>query len=225
MEHLKATLIRLPTCGHLMLIAVSAIICISMVATDMPKFAFAAQQPIMDGESYEETRAYSIVDADDGIGLLNDEPAIGSGIAKEVGMELPNIEDTSVKTYMDYKTITAVGSPQWQLQQYAHTNEYGFRELDGRYMIALGTFYSDHAGGLFHITLENGTEFDAITGDVKANRDTDAKNQHRRGNVIEFIVDTPRMANDAMAMGDVSYTPGAGLMGNVASIEYQGEFF
>lgn len=157
--------------------------------------------------------------------LFYDAAPASSGVAEEqaVSMDVPDV-DTSVKTFMSYKTITDQSSVQWKLQQKAVTNEYGFREIDGMYLVALGTYYSDHAGAMFRITLENGTVFDAIMGDVKADKDTDSKNQHRYGNVVEFIVDTPKLAEDARLMGDVSYTPGAGLMGPVQSIEYLGEY-
>lgn len=150
---------------------------------------------------------------------------MGEGVAEEqaISLALPDV-DTSAKTFMSYKTITAKNSIQWKLQQKAVTNAYGIRELDGMYMIALGTYYSDHAGAMFRITLENGTVFDAVMGDVKDNRDTDSMNQHRNGNVVEFVVDTPKLARDARLMGDVSYTPNAGLMGPIQSIEYLGEY-
>jgi len=134
-------------------------------------------------------------------------------------------EATAQKTYMDYRTITDQSTVQWQLQQLAETNEYGFREIDGMYLVAMGTYYSDHAGAMFRITLENGTVFDAIMGDVKDDRDTDATNRHRNGNVVEFIVDTDQLHEDARLMGDVSYTPDAGLLAPVQSIQYLGEFF
>lgn len=159
--------------------------------------------------------------------LEKDDAAIemGGGLASEtaVSMDLPDV-DTSAKTFMSYKAITDRSSRQWALQQEAKTNQYGFREIDGKYLIALGTYYSDHAGAMFRITLENGTVFEAITGDVKDNRDTDSKNQHRNGNLVEFIVDVPKLAKVARLMGDVSYTPGAGLNGSVKSIEYLGEY-
>lgn len=134
-------------------------------------------------------------------------------------------EATAQKTYMDYRTITDQSTVQWQLQQLAETNEYGFREIDGMYLVAMGTYYSDHAGAMFRITLENGTVFDAIMGDVKDDRDTDATNRHRNGNVVEFIVDTDQLHEDARLMGDVSYTPDAGLLAPVQSIQYLGDFF
>lgn len=134
-------------------------------------------------------------------------------------------EATAQKTYMDYRTITDQSTVQWQLQQLAGTNEYGFREIDGMYLVAMGTYYSDHAGSMFRITLENGTVFDVIMGDVKDDQDTDATNRHRNGNVVEFIVDTDQLHEDARLMGDVSYTPGAGLLAPVQSIQYLGEFF
>lgn len=150
----------------------------------------------------------------------------GIGIAEEMDpdyREVPDV-DTSMKTYMTYKAITNKSSTQWKLQQRAITNQYGFRELDGMYMVAMGTYYSDHAGAMFRITLENGTTFKAIMGDVKADQHTDARNQHRGGNVVEFIVDTPKLASDARVMGDVSYTPGASLTGPIETIEYLGEY-
>lgn len=131
---------------------------------------------------------------------------------------------TAQKTYMDYRTITNVSSVQYQLQQLAETDENGFRKIDGMYLVAMGTYYSDHAGAMFRITLENGTVFDVIMGDVKDDADTDAMNQHRNGNVVEFIVDTDQLHEDARLMGDVSYTPGEGLMASIQSIQYLGEY-
>lgn len=156
----------------------------------------------------------------------------GYGIAEDISdpvlpalqsMEVPSV-DTSVKTYMSYRTITSKSSMQYKLQKQAHTNQYGFREINGMYLVALGTYYTDHAGSMFRVTLKNGTTFDVIAGDVKADKDTDSKNQHRSGNVIEFIVDTKKLSQMARIMGDVSYTPDAGLTGPIQSIAYLGEY-
>lgn len=138
-------------------------------------------------------------------------------------VDLPDV-DTSVKTYMDYRTITNKKSKQWALQEKATTNEDGLRMLDGKYLVAMGTFYSDHVGRMYQIILENGTTFDVIIGDIKDDKDTDANNQHKDGNVVEFIVDRSKMPRDSKLMGDVSYTPGAGLMGPIRAIVYLGEY-
>lgn len=138
-------------------------------------------------------------------------------------LEIPKV-DTAVKTYMDYQTITNKKSSQWKLQQKAKTDKNGLRVIDGKYLVAMGTYYSDHTGAMFRVTLKNGTKFDAIIGDIKDDKDTDSKNQHRNGNVVEFIVDRKKMPRDSRLMGDVSYTPGAGLMGPIQSIEKIGEY-
>lgn len=137
-----------------------------------------------------------------------------------------NIPDAarSFKSWMDYRTITAKNSLQYKLQQSAITDSNGFRRYlsdDGNYyyMIALGTYYTGYqCGKLFRITLDNGESFEAITGDVKADIHTDANNQHRNGNVVEFIVDTRTISDDCSVMGDMSYA-GEHFKGKIAKIE------
>ena len=43
------------------------------------------------------------------------------------------------KTYMSYKTITDKTSRQYELQTIAYTDEYGFRKIGDRYLVAIGT--------------------------------------------------------------------------------------
>src|SRR5690554_4190984 len=48
------------------------------------------------------------------------------------------------KTYMDYRTITSMNSPQYKLQSDSnvYTNPKGFRMIDDCYIAAVGTYYS-----------------------------------------------------------------------------------
>lgn len=131
-------------------------------------------------------------------------------------MEIP-AASTGFKAYMDYHTITNKRSMQYQLQQDAYTDGLGFRRYGDYYMVALGTYYADSCGKTFDITFESGTTIQAITGDIKADQHTDAKNQHRNGNVVEFIVDTDAMPSLARRIGDISYADPA-FEGNIVSI-------
>jgi len=135
-----------------------------------------------------------------------------------VNMEVPSAEsaNTGFKSFMDYRTITDKRSDQYKLQQKAITNDEGFRIYDQCYMVAMGTYYVSHIGDKFRITLEDGTVFYAVAGDVKSDLHTDAKHQHKNGNIVEFIVDMQQISSTCRKMGDMSY---AGLAGKIKSIE------
>lgn len=133
-------------------------------------------------------------------------------------MALPYGVDGSFKTYMDYRAITNKRSWQWGLQTRAYTNEEGFRMIDGKYLVAMGTYYSNGYGEEFIITLDSGEELNVMVGDIKANRHTDSTNRYitRNGNIVEFIVDTNVLGSMSRRMGNVSYS---GLWGGITKIE------
>lgn len=133
----------------------------------------------------------------------------------ELEMTVP-AEETGQKTFMDYRAITSTTSEQYVLQQDAVTDELGLRELDGRYMVAMGTYYGT-VGDIFRIAMENGAVFEVIMGDVKADEHTDETNRHRNGNVLEFIVDGDRISEEVWYHGDVSYAASF-LSGQIESI-------
>lgn len=138
-----------------------------------------------------------------------------------IALDVPTEIKTSQKTYMDYRTITSKSSKQYKLQQDAWTDEYGFRRYGDYYMVALGTFYTgDSCGKVFRITLDTGVSFTAITGDVKADIHTDELNQHRNGNVVEFIVNTDAIPDMCRKMGDMSYANDSMFTGNIQNIEF-----
>jgi len=142
-------------------------------------------------------------------------PGVATGEIKS--FTVPSAE-TGFKAYMGYKAITNRSSTQWKLQQDAVTDENGFRRLGSYYMVAMGTFYAPQCGRVFEVTLENGTVFQCVVGDVKSDMHTDSLHQHRNGNVIEFIVDTNKISEICKRMGDMSYAEGLGFDSKISSI-------
>ena len=128
--------------------------------------------------------------------------------------------DTSFKSYMDYRTITSKSSNQYKLQVHpdVYTDDEGFRRYKDCYIVAVGTYYTNRVGTLLEVELGNGNIIKCLVGDIKQDRHTDSLNQHRNGNVIEFIVDTDKLPDIVKKMGDVSYAPIANLHGNVVGI-------
>lgn len=139
-------------------------------------------------------------------------------IINSVELALPNEADGSFKTYMDYLTITSPTSKQYALQQLAETNELGFRVLDGKLMVAMGSFYTTRVGDEFRITLDSGKVFDVIIGDLKQNIHTDENNQYipKNGNIVEFIIDQTVMDETILEAGNISK---AGFKGSIIKIE------
>lgn len=151
----------------------------------------------------------------------------------EVPMEIP-IEtldiptcNTEFKTYMDYRCITDKTSAQYELQQFAWTDEDGFRRIGDDYIVAMGTYYAKNVGDRFKITLDTDNEITVIIGDIKQDIHTDYFNQYTpiydengiffSGNVLEFIVDTDVLPKVPRRLGTVSYFNY--LKGNIKSIE------
>jgi len=133
-------------------------------------------------------------------------------------LELPTEATGEFKTYMDYRKITDKTSKQWNLQQLATTNEKGFRVFNGRYLVAVGSYYANEVGKELKITLDNGFVFYAMVGDIKMDIHTDANNQYVpiNGNIVEFIVDTDKLDPMTKKLGDVS---NLGFEGKIVKIE------
>lgn len=116
------------------------------------------------------------------------------------------VDGGAFKCYEDYRAITATDSPQYVLQQEAHTDENGLRRLGDRYCVALGSAYGSNIGDKYDIALENGYTLQCVLADQKADRDTvQGHTRDRNGAVVEFLVDTYRMPEIVRQMGDVSY--------------------
>lgn len=110
------------------------------------------------------------------------------------------------KSYMSYKAITRKSSDQYKLQQVAYTGEYGIRQFDGRFCVAVGSAYTTKIGTYLDVVLENGTVIECILADCKADQHTDAENKvSGDGSLVEFVVDTSSISKMVKRTGDVSY--------------------
>lgn len=134
--------------------------------------------------------------------------AVNSAITTdECSLPLPDVK-TTFKTYMDYRAITDTSSIQYELQQQAYTDTQGIRRIGDDVCVALGTAYADSCGERFKIKLDTGNSFTAIVGDIKADCHTDSTNRYvelwdGHGDIVEFIVDTPKLDKKIRVMGSV----------------------
>lgn len=109
------------------------------------------------------------------------------------------------KSWMDYRTITDTTSPQYMIEQTdAYTGRYGIRMVDGRYLCAVGSYYSHDVGRYVDIILENGEIIPCILGDQKDDGDTDESNMYTEhdGSVFEFVVDMDEVPSKVKISGD-----------------------
>lgn len=110
------------------------------------------------------------------------------------------------KTYMSFRAITDTTSKQYMLQQKAYNDEFGFRKIGNRYLVAIGTAFNASVGQYFDAELDNGTIIECIVGDIKADKDTDKSNVFTtQGCCLEFIVNTKTLEPIVKKMGDCSY--------------------
>lgn len=110
------------------------------------------------------------------------------------------------KSYEDYRMITSTSSKQYKLQHsLAYTGDYGIRMVNGRYCVAVGSYYTTKIGTYLDIVLKNGEVIRAILGDQKADKDTDSTNRmHPDGSAVEFIVDKYSLSGKIRRSGNVS---------------------
>lgn len=94
------------------------------------------------------------------------------------------------KSYEPYYMITAQ-SVQLYLEYDAVTDADGFRLLDNRYLVAVGTFCNAPCGTYIDLLLDNGVLIPCIVGDIKADVHTDETNTYTSSSMCasEFIVD------------------------------------
>ena len=124
----------------------------------------------------------------------------------------------SFKSYMSYRAVSS-SSAQGKLQAKAKTDaDTGIRKVDGRYCVALGSYYCSKIGTKIDLVMENGSVVKCVLADQKANRDTDAMNQKTSdGSMAEFLVDMNKLSSRAKTMGDVSYASKE-LKGSIAKV-------
>lgn len=121
------------------------------------------------------------------------------------------------KCYMDYRAITSVSSPQYQLQQEAYTDECGLRKVGCFYCVAMGSAFGSDIGTCYVVTLSSGKQIPVILADQKADCDTTPDNtRDYNGAVLEFVVDTPALPSVVRSTGDVGSI--SSLSGSVKEI-------
>lgn len=133
----------------------------------------------------------------------------------EVNEELPLPSmPSNMKYCTDYRWYGIEGTPHNKMQNLSYTDEIGCRRYNNDYCVALGSFYSERIGDRFEITLENGNVFTIITGDMKADCDTDITNMYTPcvnyeneycANIIEFIIDEEIISDEVCNYGSLDY--------------------
>lgn len=148
----------------------------------------------------------------------------------EINEELPLPSmPSNMKYCTDYRWYGIEGTPHNKMQNLSYTDEIGCRRYNNDYCVALGSFYSERIGDRFEITLESGNVFTVITGDMKADCDTDITNMYTPcvnyeneycANIIEFIIDEEIISDDVYNYGSLDYHEE--FKGDIVKIVYLG---
>lgn len=130
--------------------------------------------------------------------------------------------NSSFKSYMDYKAITATNSKQYKLQTNCITNGEGLRTYNGYYTVAVGSGFGATVGDYIDVKLSTGALLHCIIGDMKQDGHTGSDNIQvtHNGNIVEFIVDITALNRKARMSGDISSIPG--FEGDVVSVTVLG---
>lgn len=143
-------------------------------------------------------------------------------------MDLPDMP-TDRKVCTNYTVYGIAGTPHNRMQLAAWTDELGCRRYSDFYIVGLGSAYADRIGETFEIELDTGVIFKIITGDMKADCDTDLTNRYcpclnydseECANILEFIVDRTVLDPKAYAWGGVDWYEN--FKGNIVRMTYLG---
>ena len=114
-------------------------------------------------------------------------------------------------SYMPYmlsggRSIFSSSSKQRQVQNIAYTGTYGIRQVNGRYCVAIGSYFTSDIGIYFDIVLNNNTVIPCVLADAKANCDTDSTNiiTTHDGSIAEFIIDNSALNSNARKFGNIA---------------------
>jgi hypothetical protein len=110
------------------------------------------------------------------------------------------------KSYMDYRTVTTNTSPQYQLLSTYGCTDNGFRKVNGRYCIAVGSYFNTSIGQYIDLILENGIVIECVMGDLKADIHTEDNNIFTLVNKCcsEFIIDINSLDSFVASTGNIS---------------------
>lgn len=132
---------------------------------------------------------------------------------------------SSVKTYMDYKAITAKNSTQYKyIRDYMNIDSSGLLvDKDGFIGVALGSYYGV-IGDRYYFTLDNGIVLPLVKVEEKADSDTVNGCSHPDGSVIEFVIDSEkatdffgRWGNDLILSGN--FNNSSWFKGEIKAVE------
>lgn len=117
----------------------------------------------------------------------------------------PEWYESTRMSYMDYRTITCEGTPQWEFQHDGWTStdpNTGIRMRGGRYMIALGQTFG-LTGTKVNVYLQNGAFIPCVLGDSKEWCDTmDGEGViGADSGTVEFIVEEEYLPDDVVELG------------------------
>lgn len=159
---------------------------------------------------------------------------------EDTGIKLP-VGMTNTLRFMDYRTITDKTTLQYQFQQECETGvTTGIRIYtsplgDAYYCAALAKGYGQTIGDGYHVTLENGEDFNIVLAECKGNDagyfGHDDKNYDGQKciNIIEFVVDESKIPYEAKDKGTFTALDSFGGLygngGNIKSMEYLGRIW
>lgn len=110
------------------------------------------------------------------------------------------------KSYMDYRAIEIPTSAQYKLLSIYGYTDNGFRKVNGRYCIAVGSYFNTSIGQYIDLILENGVVIECIMGDLKADIHTEDNNIFTTLNKCcsEFIIDKDSLDAFVASTGNIS---------------------
>lgn len=132
----------------------------------------------------------------------NDSPVLGSPIGETKSVPSQN----GFYSYMDADCITSVNSNQYALKKDYRLDSSGIWTYDGRWCIAVGSYYTKEIGKYIDICLKNGTVITGVLSDCKSDKDTDITcRQNPNGSIVEFIVNESSLNKEVKKHGNCAF--------------------
>lgn len=124
------------------------------------------------------------------------------------------------KSYMDADYIKDTSSAQYALKQYYEMSDIGVWTVEGRYCVAMGSYYTHDIGTKIDLVMYNGNVVHCILADCKADIHTDSSNrQNPNGSIVEFVVNESSLCDYVRKVrGDLSYSNDENLIGEIAYV-------
>lgn len=109
-------------------------------------------------------------------------------------------------SYMDADCITDTKSKQYTLKKDYRLDSSGIWTYDGRWCVAVGSYYTKEIGKYIDICLKNGTVITGILSDCKSDKDTDStRRQNSNGSIVEFVVNESSLSKEVKKHGNCAF--------------------